>query len=209
MTKKDLSFQYFQTLHKLLKIKIPFEVDINFPQASNHVVLLITVVASQASRDQVTASIKQQVIKQGLITPLKVKTNPDLLRQILKPSGNVERKIKTIFQAIDQIFYDCILNLEQMHSKKLYGLGLKSKAIITSCIIGKKTTFVDINVLRAFRSYSKFNISADDLHRNIEKLYPKQGPELTYRLWFYRKKYCKRIHCDFSVQCVKCIDFWT
>lgn len=203
-----LNYEYFQQLHNCLKVKIPQQVSINFPTAINHVILLITVVASQATRDQVTAKIKQQLVTSGLTNTYAVTNNLAILKQILKPSGNVERKIKTICQALPQIFYKEIINLTALNSKKLYGIGLKTKAIITSHILGKKTIFVDINVLRAFRSYSKCNITADQLHLLITKVYLEQGHELVYRLWFYRKQYCKRRYCDKSMQCINCINFW-
>lgn len=208
LSKQPLDREYFDRLHSCLKVKIPHLVDINFPSSPNHVILLITVIASQATRDQVTAKIRTQLIAYGFTTTCAVRNNLVLLKQVLKPSGNVERKVKAILQALDQIFIGDIIDLSLLNSKKLYGIGLKTKAIVTSCILGKKTIFVDINVLRAFRSYSKRTITADQLHLLIEKHYLEQGPELVYRLWYYRKKYCKRRHCDKLKQCVSCINFW-
>lgn len=208
LTKSALNYEYFQRLHNFLKVKIPYQVDIPFPTNPNHVILLVTVIASQATRDQVTAKIKEQLLACGFTTTCAVRSNLALLKQVLKPSGNVERKVKAILHALDQVFIGDTVDLGFLSSKKLYGIGLKTKAIITSCILGKKKIFVDINVLRAFRSYSKISITADQLHLLVEKTYPEQGPELVYRLWYYRKQYCKRRHCDKLKQCMSCINFW-
>lgn len=209
MYKHLLTTAIFEQVHNKLRSKIPYKFDPSCPVSSNHTVLLITVIASQRSRDQTTAKIKDQLINHSLDTPDRVKRSPELLNKVLTKSGGALRKVKSILQAFDKVFIGDFIDLSLLTNVPCYGIGLKTKAIVTACITGQKRIFVDINVLRAFRSFAKSKVDADSLHRFLEKEYPKNGPELTHMLWYYRKNYCERRHCDYKVQCSKCSKFWS
>ena len=103
-TFRDLKYRDLQSLHTDLKRKMPQPVSLKIPKSDNHVVLLVTVIASQASRDIVTANVKNQLITYGLTTVAKIKSNKPTLRRILWPSGGVDRKLKAIDAALDSIF---------------------------------------------------------------------------------------------------------